>query len=89
MSVPKKEVDFLARPPSQAQAVVVALRFAGGGSGNVGTPERETRWPPQAQAAVVALVVAFRLLAGREEGSVEFPWGPCINPPFSTYRSCT
>ena len=40
---PQKEVDFLAHPPLQAQAEVVAL------------------------------VVAFLLLAGREEGGVEFP----------------
>ena len=30
MSVPKKEVDFLAHPPLQALAVVVALRLTGG-----------------------------------------------------------
>ena len=32
-----------------------------------------THPPLQAQAVVVALVVAFLLLAGREEGGVEFP----------------
>ena len=39
MSVPKKEVDFLAHPPLQAQAAVVALRFAGDSREGDPTPQ--------------------------------------------------
>ena len=41
MSVPKKEVDFLAHPPPRALALVVALRFVAGLQGG----ERATPRP--------------------------------------------
>ena len=39
MSVPKKEVDFLAHHPPRAQALAVALRLAGGSREGDPTPQ--------------------------------------------------
>ena len=44
MSVPKKEVDFLAHPPLQAQALAVALRFFRGFGQPLSRRARPASW---------------------------------------------
>ena len=62
MSVPKKEVDFLAHPPPRALALAVALRLAGEkeglgfSRGEMTSPQRSRRPPP-----LLSLLVSLAL----------------------------
>ena len=63
MSVPKKEVDFLAHPPPRALALVVALRLALGGVADPTTKWRASPPPPSPGEIIIESgCISFELL---------------------------